>query len=167
MRPLEYTNGAQNIMNMGLVAMNTAVEADIYGNINSTHALGTKMINGIGGSNDFARNAKLKIFLTPSISKSGAISCIVPMVTHVDSSEHDTDIIVTECGYADLRGLSPKERVAEIIENCAHPDYRQQLWDYYNSALEICGPVQTPHNLSEAFSMHLRYKQTGSMKAEK
>jgi succinyl-CoA:acetate CoA-transferase len=167
LRPLEYTNGAPNIIKMGLVAMNTAVEADIYGNVNSTHSLGTNMIYGVGGSNDFARNAKLTVFLTPSTAKDGAISCIVPMVTHVDNSEHDTDIIVTEYGYADLRGLSPKERAAKIIGCCAHPDYRQQLWDYYNGALETCGPVQTPHNLAEAFSMHSRYRQTGSMKAEK
>lgn len=167
LRPLEYTNGAPNILGMSLVAMNTAVEADIYGNVNSTHALGTNMIYGVGGSNDFARNAKLTVFLTPSTAKNGSISSIVPMVTHVDSSEHDTDIIVTEHGYADLRGLSPKERAVKIIQNCAHPDYRLQLWDYYNCALELCGPTQTPHNLSEAYAMHVRYKKTGTMKTDK
>ncbi|MEG1317029.1 MAG: acetyl-CoA hydrolase/transferase C-terminal domain-containing protein, partial [Oscillospiraceae bacterium] len=92
------------------------------------------------------------------------ISRIVPMVSHVDSTEHDVDVIVTEYGYADLRGKSPKERVTEIIENCAHPDYRQGLRDYYAGALELCGPCQTPHDLENAFSWHLRYQKTGTMR---
>ncbi|MEA4895310.1 MAG: acetyl-CoA hydrolase/transferase C-terminal domain-containing protein [Oscillospiraceae bacterium] len=164
LRPLEVSNGPAQISAMGLVAMNTAVEADIYGNINSTNALGTKMLNGIGGSNDFCRSAALSIFITPSTAKNGLISSIVPMVPHVDSTEHDVDVIATEYGYADLRGKSPKERVREIIDNCAHPDYRQQLWDYYNGALSLCGPTQTPHDLSKALSWHQRFLKTGSMK---
>lgn len=164
MRPLEVSNGIPQITAMGLVAMNTALEADIYGNINSTNAMGAKMLNGIGGSNDFCRSAKLSVFITPSTAKNGAISSIVPMVSHVDSTEHDVDIIATEYGYADLRGKSPKERVAEIIENCAHPDYRQALWNYYNSAVSLCGNCQTPHDLSKAFSWHQRFLETGSMK---
>ncbi|TKI78799.1 acetyl-CoA hydrolase, partial [Bacillus wiedmannii] len=103
---------------------NTALELDIYGNVNSTHVLGTKMMNGIGGSGDFARNARLAIFVTKSIAKGGNISSIVPFVSHVDHTEHDVDVIVTEQGYADLRGLAPRERVELIIENCVHPMYR-------------------------------------------
>ena len=164
MRPLEISNGVPQITAMELVAMNTALEADIYGNINSTNAMGAKMLNGIGGSNDFCRSAKLSVFITPSTAKDGAISSIVPMVSHVDSTEHDVDIIATEYGYADLRGKSPKERVAETIENCAHPDYRQPLWDYYNGAVALCGPCQTPHDLSKALSWHQRFLETGSMK---
>lgn len=164
LRPLEISNGVAQISAMGLVAMNTALEADIYGNINSTNAMGMKMLNGIGGSNDFCRSAKLSIFITPATAKNGAISSIVPMVSHVDSTEHDVDVIATEYGYADLRGKSPKERVKEIIENCVHPDYRQQLWDYYKGALELCGPCQTPHDLSKALSWHQRFIKTGSMK---
>jgi succinyl-CoA:acetate CoA-transferase len=163
-RPLSVSNGIPQITAMGLVAMNTALEADIYGNVNSTHAMGVKMLNGLGGSNDYSRSAKLSVFITPATAKNGAISSIVPMVSHVDSTEHDTDIIATEYGYADLRGKSPKERVREIIENCAHPDYRAQLWDYYNGALALCGPCQTPHDLSKALSWHQRYLETGSMK---
>lgn len=166
LRPLEYTNGSPNIMNMNVVAMNTAVEIDIYGNVNSTHVMGSSMVYGVGGSNDFARNARLTVFMTPSTAKDGAISAVVPMVTHVDNSEHDSDIIVTEYGYADLRGLSPKERAARIIENCAHPDFRQQLWDYFNSSVSQFGPAQTPHNLAESFTMHRRFLTTGSMKLE-
>lgn len=165
-RSLERSNGAQSIQNMNVVSMNTAVEVDIYGNVNSTNVMGSNMIFGIGGSNDFARNAKLTVFLTPSTAKDGKISCIVPMVSHVDSSEHDTDIIVTEYGYADLRGLSPKKRAALLIEKCAHPDYRQQLRDYYNGAVKICDYSHTPHNLFEAFSMHRQYIEEGTMKAK-
>jgi len=164
LRPLELSNGVSQITAMGLVAMNTALEADIYGNVNSTHAIGSRMLNGIGGSNDFCRSARLSIFITPSTAKNGAISSIVPMVSHVDSTEHDVDVIATEWGYADLRGKSPKARVREIIDNCAHPDYRTQLWDYYTGALSLCGPCQTPHDLSRAFSFHQRYLETGSMK---
>jgi len=163
-RPLEISNGVTQIASMGLVAMNTAVEADIYGNVNSTNAIGTRMLNGIGGSNDFCRSAKLSIFLTPSTAKDGDISSIVPMVSHVDNTEHDVDIIVTEYGYADLRGKSPKERAAEIIDKCAHPDYRQPLRDYFNGAVALCGPCQTPHDLSKALSWHQRFLETGTMK---
>lgn len=163
-RPLEVTNNGENIARQELVAMNTAVEADIYGNINSSQAMGVKMINGIGGSNDFARNAKLTIFSTPSTAKDGAISSIVPMCSHVDNTEHDVDVIITEYGYADLRGLTPKQRVERIIENCAHPDYRRQLWDYFNGAVEICGPCQTPHDLSKCFTWYRRFLETGTMK---
>jgi succinyl-CoA:acetate CoA-transferase len=164
LRPLEISNGVAQISAMELVAMNTALEADIYGNVNSTNAMGMKMLNGIGGSNDFCRSAKLSIFITPSTAKNGAISSIVPMVSHVDSTEHDVDIIATEYGYADLRGKSPKERAKEIIENCVHPDYRQPLWDYYNGAVSLCGSCQTPHDLSKALSWHQRFIETGSMK---
>ena len=81
-------------------------------------------MNGIGGSGDFARNAYSPIFLSPSTAKGGAISCIVPMVSHVDHTEHDVHVIVTEQGLADLRGLAPRRRAQQIIDHCAHPVYR-------------------------------------------
>lgn len=164
LRPLDVTNAAENISEMNLVSMNTAVEVDIYGNVNSTNVMGSKMLNGLGGSNDFCRNAGISIFTTPSTAKDGAISSIVPMVAHVDSTEHDTDIIITEYGIADLRGKCPRNRVSELIENCAHPEYRKPLWDYYNGAVAICGEAQTPHDLSKALSWHQRFLETGSMK---
>lgn len=166
LRPCDLTNGAPQILAENLVSMNTAWEADIYGNVNSSHAMGSYMINGLGGSNDFARNAKLSIFTTPSTAKHGNISCIVPMVSHVDSTEHDVDVICTEWGYADLRGKSPKERVCDIIDYCAHPDYRAALHEYYDSAVAQCGECQTPHDLENAFSWHIRYAETGTMKQE-
>ncbi|HLR22616.1 MAG TPA: acetyl-CoA hydrolase/transferase family protein [Pseudogracilibacillus sp.] len=162
MRPQEISNHPEIIRRLGLIAINTALELDIYGNVNSTHVTGTKMMNGIGGSGDFARNSRLAIFVTKSIAKNGDISSVVPFASHVDHTEHDVDVIVTEQGYADLRGLAPRERVPLIIENCAHPMYREQLWEYYNEALERGG--QTPHVLEKALSWHTNLQKQGTMR---
>jgi succinyl-CoA:acetate CoA-transferase len=164
MRPQEISNHPEIIRRLGLISINTALELDIYGNVNSTHVSGTKMMNGIGGSGDFARNARLAIFVTKSIAKGGKISSIVPFVSHVDHTEHDVDVIVTEQGYADLRGLAPRERVELIIENCAHPMYRNQLRAYYHEALARGG--QTPHVLEKAFSWHTNFANRGTMLEE-
>ncbi|NTV09713.1 MAG: acetyl-CoA hydrolase/transferase family protein, partial [Zoogloea sp.] len=110
LRPQEISNHPEVIRRLGVISMNGLIEADIYGNVNSTHIMGTSIMNGIGGSGDFARNAFVSIFMTPSSAKGGAISCIVPMVSHVDHTEHDVQVIVNEQGLADLRGLSPKQR---------------------------------------------------------
>ena len=140
--------------------MNGMLEADIYGNVNSTHVMGTKMMNGIGGSGDFTRNGYVSIFLSPSTAKGGKISAIVPMSSHVDHTEHDVQVIVTEQGLADLRGLSPRKRARVIIDNCAHPDYRDALHDYLDRA-EARAAIPL-HLLDEAFSFHERYEETGS-----
>jgi succinyl-CoA:acetate CoA-transferase len=163
LRSQGISNHPEVIRRLGCLALNGMIEADIYGNVNSTHIMGTKIMNGIGGSGDFARNAYLSIFMTPSVAKGGAISSIVPMVSHVDHTEHDVQIIVTEQGLADLRGLSPKQRAVQIIENCVHPDYKPALSDYYRRALDLSPGKHTPHLLEEAFSWHLRYLQTGHM----
>lgn len=164
MRPQEISNHPEIIRRLGLISINTALELDIYGNVNSTHVLGTKMMNGIGGSGDFARNARLAIFVTKSIAKGGNISSIVPFASHIDHTEHDVDVIVTEQGYADLRGLAPSERVELIIENCAHLMYRDQLRAYYEEAKTRGG--QTPHILEKAFSWHTNYAKNGTMLEE-
>ncbi len=164
LRPQEISNHPEIIRRLGLISVNTALEVDIYGNVNSTHVSGTKMMNGIGGSGDFARNARLGIFVTKSYAKGGNISSIVPMVSHVDHTEHDVDVIVTEFGVADLRGLAPKERVPLIINNCAHPDYRPQLWAYFHAAVENTGDHHTPHLLEEALSWHVQLAKTKTMK---
>ena len=163
LRDSEISNSAELIRRLGVIAMNTAVEADIYGNVNSSQMNGTSVYNGTGGSGDYARNASISIFMTNSVAKGGKISSIVPMVTHVDHCEHDVDVLVTEQGYADLRGLSPKERAVKIIENCAHPDYRPQLRRYFEAACAATHGAQTPHLLDEAFSFHRNLKQTGTM----
>jgi succinyl-CoA:acetate CoA-transferase len=155
------SNHPEVIRRLGIIAINTALEADIYGNVNSTHVSGTHMMNGIGGSGDFARNAYLSIFATKSIAKGGKISSIVPMVTHVDHSEHDVDIIVTELGLADLRGLAPRERAETIIEHCTAEPYKTMLREYVAEARQRGG--QTPHVLEKAYSWHTRYRETGSM----
>jgi acyl-CoA hydrolase len=136
--------------------MNTAIEVDIYGHVNSTMVSGTRMMNGIGGSGDFARNAYLSIFLCPSTAKGDAVSRVVPFCSHVDHTEHDVDVVVTEYGVADLRGLSPRERARQIVEKCAHPDYRPLLEDYMRRAESRGG--HEPHLLDECFSKRLREK---------
>lgn len=159
-RPAEISNNPEVIRRLGVIAMNTALEADIFGNVNSTHVLGTRMMNGIGGSGDFARNAYISIFSCPSITKEGMISNIVPMVAHADHSEHSVDIIVTDQGIADLRGKDPVQRAETIIENCAHPMYKELLWDY----MKLGKGGQTPHTLAAAFALHTAFSETGDMR---
>ncbi len=163
LRPQEISNHPEIVRRLGIIGINTALEFDLYGNVNSTHVGGTKMMNGIGGSGDFARNAHLAIFVTKSIAKGGAISSVVPMVSHVDHSEHDVDILVTEQGLADLRGLAPRERARAIIENCVHPDFRGPLKDYFERACAKGG--HTPHLLREALEWHINLEETGRMLA--
>lgn len=164
LRPQEISNAAEVIRRLGIITINTALECDIYGNVNSTHVAGTNMMNGIGGSGDFARNAYLSVFVTQSAAKSDTISRIVPMVSHVDHTEHDVDVIVTEQGLADLRGLAPRQRAIVLIENCAHPDYKAELLDYFERACLRGG--QTPHLLEEAFAWYGRLRENGTMKKD-
>lgn len=159
MRPGEISNHPEIVRRLGLIAMNTALEADIFGNVNSTHVCGTKMMNGIGGSADFSRNAYLSIFSCPSIQKGGKISAIVPMASHIDHSEHSVKILVTEQGVADLRGKSPIQRAECIIENCVHPMYKELMWDY----LKLSKGAHTPHTLRAAFALHEAFAETGDM----
>ncbi|MBU9673281.1 acetyl-CoA hydrolase/transferase family protein [Planococcus sp. CP5-4] len=161
LRPQEISNHPEIIRRLGLISINTALEFDLYGNVNSTHIAGTKMMNGIGGSGDFGRNAQLAIFVTKSTTKNGRISCVVPFASHIDHTEHDVDVLVTEHGFADIRNLAPRERAERIIANCVHPDYRSQLQDYFNEAIAQGG--HTPHILDEALSWHARYMRTGTM----
>jgi succinate CoA transferase len=159
LRPSEISNNPGLARRLGIIALNTAIEVDIFGNVNSTHVNGTKMMNGIGGSGDFTRNSYLSIFLTPSTAKNGTISCIVPKVTHEDHNEHSVKIIVSEYGVADLRGKGPRNRAEEIIEKCAHPDYRPLLHDYLNRGVK--GHI--PQDLYACFAFHKALKETGSM----
>jgi succinyl-CoA:acetate CoA-transferase len=163
LRPQEISNHPEVVRRLGIIALNTALEFDIYGNVNSTHVGGTHMMNGIGGSGDFARNGALSIFVSKAAAKGGKISSVVPMVSHVDHTEHDVDVLVTEWGLADLRGLAPRERAPRIIEHCAHPEYRPQLRAYFEQALLRGG--QTPHVLEQALSWHARYREQGDMRA--
>ena len=165
MRTQDISNHPELVRRLGCIATNGMIEADLYGNVNSTHIMGSRIQNGIGGSGDFARNAFMSVFLSPSTAKNGSISSLVPMVSHVDHTEHDVTVIVTEQGLADLRGLSPKQRARCLITNCVHPDYRDQLQDYFDRASRDSYGKHTPHLLPEALSWHQRWLETGSMKA--
>ena len=159
LRPQELSNNPGVIRRLGVIAINTALEVDIYGHANSTHVCGNTLMNGVGGSGDFMRNAYLSIFVAPSVAKAGAISTIVPMCTHVDHNEHTVQIVVTDEGLADLRGLGPIQRARTIIDHCAHPDYR----DYLHRYVEQSPMGHLRHNLETCFDLHRNFLATGHM----
>lgn len=164
LRPQEISNHPEIIRRLGVIAMNGMIEADIYGNVNSTHVMGSRIQNGIGGSGDFARNGYLSIFMAPSSAKKGTISTIVPMVSHVDHTEHDVQVLVTEHGLADLRGLSPRQRAHLIIEKCASEEYQPLLKDYLSRSESLSYGKHTPHLMTESLGWHNRYLRTGDMR---
>jgi acetyl-CoA hydrolase len=160
LRPQEISNNPEIVRRLGIISVNTAIEADLQGNINSTHLFGTTMMNGIGGSGDFTRNAHLSIFTCPSLQKGGKISTLVPLVTHADHSEHSVQVIVTEHGVADLRRLDPRQRAELIIEKCSHPDFRPELRRY----LALAKHGHEPFHPDHAFAFHRHYLKTGDMR---
>lgn len=163
LRPVEISNSPEVIRRLGVIAINTAIEVDIYGHVNSTHVMGSKLMNGIGGSGDFLRNGAVSFIVSPSTAKDGRISSIVPMVSHVDHSEHSVDVIVTEYGLVDTRPLTPRQVAEQVIKKCAHPQYRDLLWDYYQRAVKEQGGHE-PHLLQEVFKFHQRFMETGDMR---
>jgi len=174
LRSQQVANSPEVIRRLGVIAMNTPLEVDMYAHANSTCALGSRMLNGLGGSGDFLRNAKYSIMHLPSARHTKTdptgITGIVPFASHVDHTEHDLDVIVTEQGLADLRGLCPRERAPLIIEKCAHPDYKDMLMEYYDRALHECikaGRGHEPHMLRNAFKMHINLMEKGTMKVDK
>jgi succinyl-CoA:acetate CoA-transferase len=148
-RPAEISNSPEVVNRLGVIGVNSALEVDIYGHVNSTHVKGTHMINGLGGSGDFNRNSLLPIVALGSTAKDGTVSRIVPFATHVDHTEHEAAVIVTEHGVADLRGLSPRERAETLIANCADPSFRPALRSYIERAKQAGGNVL--HDLPTAF----------------
>ena len=159
LRPQEISNNPGIARQLGVIATNTAIEADIYGHVNSTHIMGTKIMNGLGGSGDFERNAYLSVFMCPSTTKGGRISTIVPMCSHIDHSEHSVQVVVTDQGLADLRGQPPEQRAKRIIDNCAHPAYRDYLHHYLESA--PMGHIR--HDLRHCFDLHNNFLEHGAM----
>ncbi|MCE5335892.1 MAG: succinate CoA transferase [Desulfobacteraceae bacterium] len=159
LRPQELSNHPGVIRRLGVISMNTALEVDIYGNVNSSHVFGTNIMNGIGGSGEFTRNAYISIFMCPSFAKGGKISAIVPMCPHIDNNEHSVQVIVTEQGLADLRGLGPMQRAERIINNCAHPAYREYLWKYVENSR--VGHIR--HDLEKSFELHSNLLEAGAM----
>ncbi|KAL2686400.1 putative acetyl-CoA hydrolase Ach1 [Phyllosticta citricarpa] len=173
LRSQQVSNSPEIIRRLGVIGMNTPVEVDIYAHANSTCVMGSRMLNGLGGSADFLRSSKYSIMHTPSTRPSKTdptgVSCIVPMCTHVDQTEHDLDVVVTEQGLADVRGLSPRERARVIIDKCAHPDYHPILKDYFDRAEFEClrkGMGHEPHLLFQAFNMHKNLAEKGTMKIQ-
>jgi acetyl-CoA hydrolase len=174
LRSQAISNHPEIIRRLGVIAMNTPVEVDVYGHANSTNVAGSRMLHGIGGSGDFLRNAKLSIMHTPSCRPTKTdqfgVSCIVPFATHIDHTEHDLDIIVTEQGLADLRGLSPRERSRVIVDKCAHPVYRDILHEYLDRAEFACEKTKSlhePHILKDAFRLHINLQEEGTMRINK
>eukprot|EP01028_Stygiella_incarcerata_P007652 TRINITY_DN31855_c0_g1_i1.p1 TRINITY_DN31855_c0_g1~~TRINITY_DN31855_c0_g1_i1.p1 ORF type:complete len:558 (-),score=130.21 TRINITY_DN31855_c0_g1_i1:1644-3203(-) len=172
-RPQHITNSPEVIKRLGVLAMNTPVEIDMYGHANSTTIGGTRIINGIGGSGDFLRNAYISMMHTPSVRPTKndptGISCIVPHCSHIDHTEHDIDCFATEQGIADLRGLSPKKRAQEIINKVVHPDYKPILQDYLDYATRKCiasGSGHEPQLLDVVYKMHLSLAKNGTMKVD-
>ncbi len=159
LRPQEISNHAGVVLRLGVIAMNTALEVDIYGNVNSSHVFGTDVMNGVGGSGEFTRNGYLSIYMCPSIAKGGKISSIVPMCPHIDNNEHSVQIVVTEQGLVDLRGLGPMQRATAIIENCAHPAYR----DYLHRYIEKARVGHIRHDLETCYELHLNLMEQGAM----
>jgi succinate CoA transferase len=162
LRPQEISNNPAVLCQLGVIALNTALEVDLYGHVNSTHLCGQTMMNGIGGSGDFARNAYLSIFMCPSVARGGRISTVVPMCAHVDHNEHSVQVIVTEQGLADLRGLAPAERARRMIDCCAHPAYRDYLHRYVRDG----GPGHIRHDLGRCFELHQNLLRCGTMLPE-
>ncbi|MEQ9823414.1 MAG: succinate CoA transferase [Puniceicoccaceae bacterium] len=160
LRPQEISNNPEIVRRLGIISINTALEVDIFGNVNSTHVLGKNMMNGIGGSGDFTRNAYISIFTCPSVAKGGLISAVVPNCSHMDHSEHSVQVVVTEQGIADLRGKDPMERAKLICENCAHPEYRPLLQSYFAEVSD----GHTPASLQKAYAMHQAFLESGDMR---
>jgi succinate CoA transferase len=159
LRPQEISNSPEVARRLGVVAVNTAIEMDVYGHVNSTHFYGTQVMNGLGGSGDFERNAYLSIFMCPSVAKGGRVSTVVPMCSHVDHSEHSVQVVATEHGLADLRGLAPLARARRIIDRCAHPAYR----DYLRHYLESSPSGHLRHDLRRCFELHANFLEGGVM----
>lgn len=162
-RQQEVSNSPDVIKRIGVISMNTALEVDIFGNVNSSLVTGSAMMNGVGGSADFARNCLLGFFMTPSVAKNGTISSVVPYVSHVDHPDHDTMIFVTEQGLADLRGLAAEDRARLIIKNCAHPNFKEPLTDFLEYSLKHAKGIHMPLAINRAFEMHKKLLETGSM----
>lgn len=163
-RPQNISNSMEVVHRLGVIALNTAVEFDLTGCVNSTNALGSQLISGIGGSGDFARSAHIVMFSTVSTAKNGLISSVVPLCAHIDHVEHDVHVVVTEQGLADLRGKTAQERAELIIENCCHPGYRAALRAYYERAKEVSFGQNVPLDLEYALSWHRKFQETGSMR---
>lgn len=115
----------------GLVAVNGAIEVDLYGQANLEYADGVR-ISSVGGAPDFARAARrdpagVSVVGLPATAQKGAVSRIVPILKQPASlPTQDVEVVVTEFGSADLRGVTGDAR-ADLLIGIAHPDHRAAL----------------------------------------
>ncbi len=129
----EYTHNQQVLARLpNLYAINSGVEVDLTGNVNSEIAAG-RYLGAIGGLPDFVRgaiasNGGRSIIALPSTTPDGKHSRIVATLAGrpISVPRGDIDLVVTEYGVADLRGRSFSER-AERLRAIAHPDFRDRL----------------------------------------
>jgi acetyl-CoA hydrolase len=114
-----------------VVCVNSAIEVDLLGQVNSEVA-GGRYVGAIGGAVDFlrgsVRSGGRSIVAFPATAKGGTVSKIVPTVQRVTALRADVDVVVTEHGQAELRGVTEGERVARLI-GIAAPEHREQLRD--------------------------------------
>jgi acetyl-CoA hydrolase len=112
-----------------VVCVNSAIEVDLLGQVNSEVA-GSRYVGAIGGAVDFLRASVRaggrSIVALPSTAKGGALSKIVPSVQRVTALRADVDVVVTEHGQAELRGVTEGERAARLIAIAA-PEHRDHL----------------------------------------
>ena len=131
LRSIDYTHDPSVIGQLSsFVCVNSAIEVDLFGQVNSEFAAG-RYIGAVGGSVDFLRGAVRapegrSIVALPSTARNGTRSRIVPRVEHVTALGSDVDVIVTEHGVAELRGISRGERARRIV-GLADPDHRDAL----------------------------------------
>jgi acyl-CoA hydrolase len=114
------------------VAINSAVEVDLTGQVNAEIASGV-YVGGTGGQGDFVRGAMMaarghSIIALPATARDGTVSRIVPVLKNVPvtTPRSDADIVVTEFGAAELRGQSIEERIRRMVA-ISHPSYREAL----------------------------------------
>jgi 4-hydroxybutyrate CoA-transferase len=132
-RGAEHTHEVQVIRQLeNFVSINSAVEVDLFGQVNAEVANG-RQISGTGGSVDFMRAAKASkggrsIVAMNATARGGSVSRIVPKVEMVTALRTDVDIVVTEFGVAHLKYLPNRARAEALIEIAA-PEFRQGLRD--------------------------------------
>ncbi len=139
MRGTEYTHSSKVMAAFKrFVAINSAIEVDLTGQVNAEVAGGV-YVGAVGGAIDFTRAAQASEYGVPVLalpSMAGKHSRIVASVSGpVSTARSDAGVIVTEYGIADLRGLSLTQRIGPLIR-IAHPDHRE--------ALERAAFVSTP-----------------------
>lgn len=133
MRASNYTNNAAYIkQNPKMVAINSAIEVDVTGQV-CADSIGSSMYSGVGGQMDFIRGASLSqggkaIIALPSATRKG-ISRIVPSLkpgAGVVTTRAHVHYVVTEYGIANLYGKTIKQRVKALVD-IAHPDHREEI----------------------------------------